>query len=324
MLVAVNFINGLGNIGNINQTQGAAQTSGNMFAELLNGYMGMQAGSIGDFSGTSTDSSSAGLLGMGNGMGSMMSGMGGSSESSLMMMMLLMFMASQKGNNSASSNLMNLFTGNTSNLQNNACQHQYVNAYASSMQQGIPSSSWLVANPPLTNHIGDRSPNTYRAILSQFDVENNERYRVNKNGTGDTYCNIYAWDASRAMGAEIPHYINPATGAPANAGDVGAQETNANQVNDWLNTYGKTYGWTKVTPEQAQQYANAGMPAVTSWKNPNGHGHLQMVSPSADGIYDEERGVAIAQAGKTVKNYDYASSVYSKETLQKVEYFVHI
>jgi hypothetical protein len=126
------------------------------------------------------------------------------------------------------------------------------------------------------------------------------------------------------MGAEVPHYIDNATGAPVSSAGSNTTELNANQVNDWLNTYGSAYGWTKVSAEEAQYYANMGMPSVTSWKNPSGHGHLQVVSPSLDGAYNPEKGVAIAQAGRQLKNYDYITSVYGNGTLANVEYFVHV
>ncbi|MPN42387.1 hypothetical protein SDC9_189944 [bioreactor metagenome] len=65
------------------------------------------------------------------------------------------------------------------------------------------------------------------------------------------------------------------------------------------------------------------MPAVTSWKNPGGHGHMQVVSPSENGTYDPERGAAIAQAGRHLYDYNYITAVYGQGTLGKVQYFAH-
>jgi hypothetical protein len=188
----------------------------------------------------------------------------------------------------------------------------------------VPADAWIAVNPLMVSHVDERAPQTYRDVISQFAVETSERYRVNKRGVGDTYCNIFSWDVTRAMSAEIPHYVNPATGEPAAEGEDGAVEMDANATNDWLNTTGKQYGWVEVSAEQAQGYANAGMPAVTSWKNPGGHGHMQVVSPSEDGTYDAGRGVAIAQAGRHLYNYDYITSVYGQGTLGEVQYFAHI
>ncbi|WP_066683579.1 hypothetical protein [Christensenella intestinihominis] len=297
-------------------TQAASNTNGS-FAELLSNYMALSASSIGSFNDTGSDSYMNGVMGMGG--ASSLMGMGGSSSEMFTMLLLLLLMG-QKSQGS----LGNLLAGSSGISQaQQYCQHNYIDPYTQTAAQGIPSQSWLEANPLLTNHVGERNASTYRAVIDQFHVETNERYRVNKSGSGDTYCNIFAWDVTRAMGAEVPHYIS-ASGAPASSGQEDARELDANGVNDWLNTYGQTYGWRKVSPEEAQQYANMGMPAVTSWKNSSGHGHLQVVSPSADGSYDAGRGVAIAQAGRQLKNYDYASCAYSSQRLAEVEYFVHI
>ncbi len=319
--MSINGINNTMQNMNILSNGNETQTTGNTFAELLGSYLSLSAGSIGNFSDTSSMGGSSymdGLMGMG-GTSSMM-GMGGS-DNSLMMMMLMLLMTNQGKNAAGGVNPLSALLGGNGSTSLQQCQHTYVDAY--SRTPGVPSASWLVANAPLTNHIGERSAQTYRAVLDQFNVEGNERYKVNKNGIGDTYCNIYVWDASRAMGAEIPHYVD-AAGVPRETGGAGIKELDANAVNDWLNTHGATYGWRKATPEEAQAYANQGMPAVTSWKNPSGHGHLQMVSPSENGGYDAQKGVAIAQAGRQLINYGYASDAYSDSTFSQVEYFVHI
>ena len=160
-------------------------------------------------------------------------------------------------------------------------------------------------------------------VINQFDVENNPRYAVNQKGTGDTYCNIFVWDVTSAMGAEIPHRIDRDTGAPAASGGDNIQSINANRMTDWLNTYGPQYGWYEVSAEQAQALANRGSPAVAVWKNKGGgHGHVQVVSPSEDGAYDPSRGVAIAQAGRLLRNYTYITNIYSSR-LKDVQYFAH-
>jgi len=303
-------------------TSNTSSATGSSFTQLLSGLMGSSSASLlGDFSSVGgTDSSyMSGLMGS-----SLLGGMGGTSSSdSSMMTMLLMLLLLQKTSNN-NSTVLNTLTNTNTQAQNTACQHVYQYPSSYFEQQGIPANACLPANPPITNSAGERNQTLYRAVINQFDVENNARYQNNKKGEGDTYCNIFAWDVTRAMGAEIPHYIDAQTGAPAIAGASNAKEMDANQVNDWLNTYGTSYGWVKASAEQAQQYADAGMPAVTSWKNPSGHGHLQVVSPSTDGQYDASRGVAIAQAGAQRINYGYASSVYGAEMLQQVEYFVHI
>lgn len=185
-----------------------------------------------------------------------------------------------------------------------------------------PFSASKPANPTITSQEGARSPELYRSVIDQFQVETNPRYAVNKKGNNDTYCNIFLWDVTSAMGAEIPHYVDPVTLEARSYTDKGAKELNANGIYDWLGKKGADYGWVQVTPEQAQQYANQGFPVVTAWKNPQGHGHVQVVCPSNDGRYDPSRGVTIAQAGRTLTSYKPITDVYN-ESLKNVVYYAH-
>ena len=187
----------------------------------------------------------------------------------------------------------------------------------------IPYDAWKAVTPAVTSSTGNRSAALYRSVLDQFQVETNPRYKVNKYGTGDTYCNIFVWDVTRAMNAEIPHYIDAATNAPRLYPDVkGATELSANGIYDWLGSAGARYGWHPVTAEQAQALANAGAPVVTTWKNPSGSGHVQMVCPSANGAYDPSRGVTVAQAGSKLYNYAYITQVFNDPS--KVLYYAHV
>ncbi len=187
-----------------------------------------------------------------------------------------------------------------------------------------PFSASKPANPVVTSQKGARNPSIYRNVIDQFQVEANPRYAVNKRGKNDTYCNIFLWDVTKAMGAEIPHYVDPQTLEARAYPDVsGAKELNANGIYDWLGTKGADYGWVQVTPEQAQQYANQGLPVVTAWKNPEGgHGHVQVVCPSEDGTYQASRGVTVAQAGRTLTGYTPITKIYS-ERLKDVVYYAH-
>jgi len=336
-----------------NGTTGTAQSgeSATLFATILSSVLNESARSIGEFSEESSETSSmygTGLLEQGsslfgntqdasgfmeNMLALMFAGMlFGGSDAGIALISALLGSGSQE--NASSSFLSTLGTdteqeetdinseGTQSTLQASNLL-AYTNQ-ASTVAGAVPANAWETANPLVVNHMGERDPGTYREVISQFGVETSERYRVNKNGVGDTYCNIFSWDVTRAMGAEIPHYVNAATGEPAAQGDAGATELDANATNDWLNTYGRQYGWVEVSAEQAQEYANAGKPAVTSWKNSGGHGHMQVVSPSESGTYDAERGVAIAQAGRHLYNYNYITSVYGQGTLGQVQYFAHI
>jgi hypothetical protein len=160
----------------------------------------------------------------------------------------------------------------------------------------LPVEHWRPTTPIVTSDLSDRSPERYRSVINQFRVESAERYRPFRNGS--TYCNIFVWDVTRAMGAEIPMYTDPATGAPRFYPDIrGARSMGAIAMCDWLEKHGPAHGWREVDAETAQLHANEGRPAVTS---AGSLGHVQMVCPSRDGLFDPIRGVSIAQAGRIV------------------------
>jgi hypothetical protein len=183
----------------------------------------------------------------------------------------------------------------------------------------LPVREWIPASPALVGGESDRSPEKLRAIIDQFNVETAERYRPHRNGD-DTYCNIFVWDVTRALGSEIPHYVD-AVGAPAEYPNVsGAREQGAVAMERWLETAGARYGWREADAETAQRYANAGRPAVTTAGE---IGHTQIVCPSRSGDYDPARGVTVAQAGSRVLNYAYITDVFSQNGLKSVRYFVH-
>lgn len=194
---------------------------------------------------------------------------------------------------------------------------------SSSSTGKIPSSSSAAADPAVTSDIYDRDPGLYRAVIDQFSVETNKRYEVNKKGENDTYCNIFVWDVTSAMGAQIPHYYDSRTGESLTSSDKGAREMTANGIHNWLHEYGDEYGWYELSEQEAQELANQGRPVVTALYNGSGHGHVQVVCPSKDGEYDEKLGVTIAQAGRTLTSYGHITDIYNK-SLPRVSYFAHM
>ena len=187
-----------------------------------------------------------------------------------------------------------------------------------------PLNCWVPTNPPIRGDASCRSAGMLNQIIGQFDVESTARYTPHKYGS-DTYCNIFVWDVTSALGCEIPHWIDAETGAPRQYPDIkGAVELGANATYGWLNNHGEEYGWHEVSAGEAQMYANKGYPAVTTWKNPGGGaGHVQIVRPAADGAYDASRGVAVAQAGGHNYEYTYTGSIYGSNSLPQVRYYVH-
>ena len=86
----------------------------------------------------------------------------------------------------------------------------------------VPASGTTVKNqashttPPIQSNETNRSVALYNNVINQFAVQYNPRYtQVYVNGTlTKTYCNIFVWDVTSAMGAPIPHWVD-AKGLPA-------------------------------------------------------------------------------------------------------------
>jgi len=141
----------------------------------------------------------------------------------------------------------------------------------------LPDDAYRPSTPDITNDVGNRSASNYVAVAAQFQVEQTPRYQPRD---GHTFCNIYVWDVTCAMGAEIPHWIK-LDGTQSKMGD--GVELSANAVVDWLAAHGSANGWTQCPEADARDYATAGLPTVAVWKNPlPGHsGHVVMILPGS-------------------------------------------
>lgn len=142
---------------------------------------------------------------------------------------------------------------------------------------------WEPVEAPLQGNPLRRDPAAYAAVLDQFEVQKNPRYaRTQK----DTFCNIFVWDATKAMGCEIPHWYDPATGLPTPMGK--GSEQRVEHMAAWLDTHGDEAGWVRVVEATARIKAAAGKPVVALYRAPRGQiGHVAMVLPTGN----------IAQAG---------------------------
>jgi hypothetical protein len=188
---------------------------------------------------------------------------------------------------------------------------------------GIPFDAPISSSPDA------RSRADYDAVLDQFKVSTNPRYTPNRQGKNETYCNIFVSDATAAMGAALPTAYDDKTGKPmtwdAKAGvwKGTGYEHDANGMVDWLDKFGPSNGWKKVTAEEAQKSANAGKPAVAAWKNVGGIGHVAMVRPDS-GTFDPANGPKIAQAGGTNFDQGYVKDGFKGcPDKKQIEYWVH-
>lgn len=76
------------------------------------------------------------------------------------------------------------------------------------------TQAWIPIDAPVRGNPSNRNAHTYNEVLNPFAVGNNPRYTPRG---GNTSCNIFVWDATRAMGAEIPHWVDDA-GNPIGVG----------------------------------------------------------------------------------------------------------
>lgn len=152
----------------------------------------------------------------------------------------------------------------------------------------VVDQQWRPQPPDVRSAQGQRSVDGYLAVLRQFGVEQSQRYRPG--APGITWCNIFVWDVTSAMGCEIPHWYDPTTGATCAVGEktitgLPAREMTANGTVAWLATHAPHNGWHQVPLGLAQYAANAGHPVVCAWVNPAGaHGHVAMLMPSGDAV----------------------------------------
>ncbi len=165
------------------------------------------------------------------------------------------------------------------------------------------------SNPPLSGQPSQRNASTYDNVINQFAVANNPRYTPKGN---DTYCNIFAWDVTRAMGATLPHWVFPG-GEPAEYKANGAYELNANAGHRWLNEDGAKYGWRQVSAAEAQALANQGHPTVVSYDSlSSAPGHIAVVRPGQLNA----NGPTIAQAGATNTNFAHVKDTFGNKPVQ--------
>ncbi len=166
--------------------------------------------------------------------------------------------------------------------------------------------------PELTSTPGARSREMYDAVINQFGVATNKRYEKDRyldkdgNEAWKTYCNIFAWDVTAAMGVEIPHYLSGEKGYSFKDRPKGAVEMQVWQVRDWLHSSDNKQ-WTQLKPaedkpdgtsaqrksvaQQAQDWANLGKPVVVLDDDGT---HIGVIRP---GDLDPDRGPCLAQAG---------------------------
>ena len=172
---------------------------------------------------------------------------------------------------------------------------------------------------PVQNDAANRSLTVYASVIDQFDVQNNPRYAIYN---GNTYCNFFVWDVTRAMGAEIPHWVDSnGQPIPDHRQNTGDHEVSASEMLTWLRTYGSSFGWTKIsTASAAQSWANSGKPVIVIGNGGDNLGHVAIVRT---GIEDPQLGPASAQAGLVNFNDKHVFNGFFLSQASYVEYWAH-
>jgi WXG100 family type VII secretion target len=161
------------------------------------------------------------------------------------------------------------------------------------------------SNPGNTS--SGRTGQQLNQLLDSYKVESNPRYEKFRDGnpaTNDTYCNLFAADVAKRLGAPLPLYVTDGNGNIT-------KWLGATDMKRWLDgtlnapgqyTQGPQNGWTKVSAADAVNAANNGGLVVTA-----GHGHMAVVRSGGNPAAGAGN-VPIAQAGAnnfssgTVKN----------------------
>lgn len=137
-----------------------------------------------------------------------------------------------------------------------------------------PYAPWLPWPDPTV--YTERSPENLLRAAEQFKVGEHVRYRP---WLGRTYCNIFSWDVTRALGVEVPHWVYE-SGDPASPMGPGAREMSANDTQRWLTLHGGRFGWRFVeTKDEAEMRADLGYPTLAVWYNTHGSGHISLMLP---------------------------------------------
>lgn len=158
--------------------------------------------------------------------------------------------------------------------------------------------------PPYYSIPDFRDGHTSAAMQFLFAVNKSPRYQPQKvDGRLITFCNIFLWDWSISMCAEIPHFVD-------------GKEMVINATIDRLRT-GKEDGWRDCGQDDAHAMAKTGMPVIVTWYNPHrGPGHVAVVEP--------EKRLTVAQAGRICGYGLSLSAAFGAQRLSSLQYWYHV
>jgi len=184
-----------------------------------------------------------------------------------------------------------------------------------------PDSSPAPQQPPIGFPPSGRSGDQLNGILNSFNVESNQRYEKFRDGnpnTYDTYCNLFAHDVAKKLGAPLPLYVTDGNGNIT-------KWLGATNMTEWLNgnlnvpgqySQGPANGWRELSHSEAVNAANGGHLVVAA-----GHGHMAVVRSGGNPGAGLNQ-VPIAQAGER----NFSSGVIQNgwgQYASSVQFFVY-
>src|SRR5207248_2697143 len=99
---------------------------------------------------------------------------------------------------------------------------------AAEIRNQAPPELYEPVTALVTSGTKARSAAILNEVVTQFDVVHAARYRGSSGQGG--LSNIFAWDVTRALGCEVPHWW------------LGV-ELNSNALENWLQGRGVKHGW---------------------------------------------------------------------------------
>jgi hypothetical protein len=175
-------------------------------------------------------------------------------------------------------------------------------------------------------------------IINWLAVENSVRYLPK---TGETYCNIYAYDYCYLSNVYIPRvwWTDKAISAIASGQSIApiydktVHELNANSLHNWFAEYGDDFGWHRTFDlNDLQQNANNGAVCIISARRTdlNRSGHICAVAPEIeDKVAIRKKGFVTiplqSNAGANNFRYGVTSSAWwlQKDKFSSYSFWVH-
>lgn len=142
---------------------------------------------------------------------------------------------------------------------------------------------------PLTESqqpIYEKTTQSIGRIIDWLDVEKSPRYKPTST---QTFCNIYAYDYCRLIGAYLPRVwwsadVLQSRDFKSVIYGKTVTEMNVNALYLWFPKFGERFGWKQIELKDTQQAANDGkcVIALAANRNRSRSGHITVIVPETD------------------------------------------